>query len=120
VTGDDLCSSGRIFSGGANLGDTSEYGLVSALARRCHQGCICPTFADNSRRVNSIIARREHFGGVIYHVLKGCHPCDAESYALEPALKERGLKLLRLETDYTAEDSRNLLTRLEAFRSALL
>jgi benzoyl-CoA reductase/2-hydroxyglutaryl-CoA dehydratase subunit BcrC/BadD/HgdB len=119
VAGDDLCSSGRIFPGNVSLSDTSEFGMLSALAERYHHGCLCPTFADNDRRVNSIIAGAADYRGVIYQVLKGCHPCDIESCSLEGALKANGLKYLRLETDYTAEDSRNLLTRLEAFKQTL-
>jgi benzoyl-CoA reductase/2-hydroxyglutaryl-CoA dehydratase subunit BcrC/BadD/HgdB len=52
-------------------------------------------------------------------VLKGCHPYDMESCLLEDPITRRGLKFLRLETDYTAEDGRNLLTRIEAFRQTL-
>ena len=56
---------------------------------------------------------------MIFHVLKGCHPYDMESCLLEAPIKAKGLKFLRLETDYTAEDSRNLLTRIEAFQQTL-
>jgi benzoyl-CoA reductase/2-hydroxyglutaryl-CoA dehydratase subunit BcrC/BadD/HgdB len=126
---DDLCSSGRIFPGNVGLSDESVEGMTAALAERYHHGCLCPTFADNDRRVNNILAlsgsggqavsAQRNYRGVIYHVLKGCHPCDIESYSLEGALKARGFRFLRLETDYTAEDSRNLLTRLEAFKQTL-
>jgi benzoyl-CoA reductase/2-hydroxyglutaryl-CoA dehydratase subunit BcrC/BadD/HgdB len=100
-------------------GDSSEYGLVSSLAERYHEGCICPTFANNDRRVNNILANAKEYEGVLFHVLKGCHPYDLESYSIEEKLKQQGLKFLRLETDYTAEDSRSLLVRLEAFRQTL-
>ncbi|MDR1728046.1 MAG: 2-hydroxyacyl-CoA dehydratase family protein [Acidobacteriota bacterium] len=119
VTGDDLCSSGRIFPGGVSADAASEHELVAALAQRYHQGCLCPVFADNDRRVHNILAVAGNFSGVLFHVLKGCHPYDLESHSLENALKRQGLKFIRLETDYTAEDSRNLLTRLEAFRQTL-
>ena len=119
VTGDDLCSSGRIFPGGIKDAGASEYEMVAALAGRYHEGCICPTFADNDRRINSIIGNAENFEGVVFHVLKGCHPYDMESLLLEEPIMRRGLKFLRLETDNTAEDSRNLLTRIEAFRQTL-
>ena len=119
VTGDDLCSSGRIFPGGIKADGSSEYELVEALAGRYHEGCVCPTFADNDRRVNSITGNAGNFKGVVFHVLKGCHPFDIESCLLEEPITRRGLKFLRLETDYTAEDSRNLLTRIEAFAHTL-
>ena len=121
VVGDDLCSSERLFPGGVKYKDNSEFGVMSALAQRYHQGCLCPTFADNDRRVNNILGAvgADAFDGVVFHVLKGCHPYDLESFSLEPVLKERGLKFIRLETDYSAEDNQNLLTRLEAFRHNL-
>jgi benzoyl-CoA reductase/2-hydroxyglutaryl-CoA dehydratase subunit BcrC/BadD/HgdB len=121
VVMDDLCSSERLFPGAVFYDDLSEHGLLKALAQRYHQGCLCPTFADNDRRVNNIIApaHKKLYEGVVFHVLKGCHPFDLESLSLEAKLKEEGLKFLKLETDFTAEDSQPLLTRLEAFRSSL-
>jgi benzoyl-CoA reductase/2-hydroxyglutaryl-CoA dehydratase subunit BcrC/BadD/HgdB len=59
------------------------------------------------------------FKGVVFHVLKGCHPYDLESFGLEMPLKEAGLRFLRVETDYTSEDVQNILTRLEAFSRTL-
>jgi benzoyl-CoA reductase/2-hydroxyglutaryl-CoA dehydratase subunit BcrC/BadD/HgdB len=118
---DDLCSSARIFPGAVFYDDPSEHGLLKALAQRYHQGCLCPTFADNDRRVNAITspANRGFYRGVVFHVLKGCHPFDLESVTLEGPVKAAGLKFIKLESDYTAEDSQTLLTRLEAFRSSL-
>ena len=118
---DDLCSSERLFPGAVFCDDPSEHGMLKAMAQRYHQGCLCPTFADNDRRVNNIIspANKGLFGGVVFQVLKGCHPFDLESLSLEQRLKGEGLKYIKLETDYTAEDSQNLLTRLEAYRSTL-
>jgi benzoyl-CoA reductase/2-hydroxyglutaryl-CoA dehydratase subunit BcrC/BadD/HgdB len=117
VYGDDLCTVERIWPGAVCFEDTSYHGMLRALAERYHRGCICPTFADNDRRINSILNTVEQHtvGGVIYHILKGCHPFDMESFGLEERLKARGYKFLKLETDYVAEDSQNLLTRLEAF-----
>jgi benzoyl-CoA reductase/2-hydroxyglutaryl-CoA dehydratase subunit BcrC/BadD/HgdB len=118
---DDLCSSERVFPGAVFCDDRSEHGLMKALAQRYHQGCLCPTFADNDRRVNNICAtaHKRLYSGVVFHVLKGCHPFDLESVSLEGKIKGEGLKFIKIETDYTAEDSQTLLTRLEAFRSSL-
>jgi benzoyl-CoA reductase/2-hydroxyglutaryl-CoA dehydratase subunit BcrC/BadD/HgdB len=121
VTADDLCSSERIFPGGACYDDTSEYGLMKALADRYHKACICPTYADNDHRIKGILNILKKYGmsGVIYHVLKGCHPYDIESLTMEKKLKDRGYKFIKIETDYVEEDSQNLLTRLEAFKNTL-
>ncbi|MDR0548188.1 MAG: 2-hydroxyacyl-CoA dehydratase family protein [Deltaproteobacteria bacterium] len=122
VVMDDLCSSERIFPGAVFCDDLSEHGLLKALAQRYHQGCLCPTFSDNDRRINNIIApaHKDLYQGVVFHVLKGCHPFDLESLTLESRLKDLGFKFIKLETDYTSEDSQTLLTRLEAYRSSLV
>jgi benzoyl-CoA reductase/2-hydroxyglutaryl-CoA dehydratase subunit BcrC/BadD/HgdB len=119
---DDLCSSGRLLPGSIPYEDNNETAILKALAQRYHQGCLCPSFEDNDRRINSILApvNRKLFSGVIYHVLKGCHPFDLESLTLENRLKAENLKYLRLETDFTPEDSQNIMTRLEAFKSSFL
>jgi len=121
VVGDDLCSSERIFPLNVAVGDPSREGLLRALAESYHQGCLCPTFGDNERRINNIWEARQGagFGGVVFHVLKGCHPYDLESLSIEEPLKNEGLRFLRVETDYSFEDSQNMLTRLEAFGRTL-
>ncbi|MCB2225875.1 MAG: 2-hydroxyacyl-CoA dehydratase family protein [Desulfarculaceae bacterium] len=121
VCADDLCTSERVLPGAVCYDDPSEHGLLRALSERYHRGCICPTFADNERRVNSILntCRQNDIQGVVYHVLKGCHPCDIESVTMGETLKQHGYKFLRIETDFAKEDSQNLLTRLEAFGEIL-
>ncbi|MDR3165931.1 MAG: 2-hydroxyacyl-CoA dehydratase family protein [Synergistaceae bacterium] len=121
VVADDLCSSERIIPGAAAFEDTSEFGLMSALAERYHRACLCPTFIDNDRRVNNILGQRAetNFSGVVFHVLKGCHPYDIEGMGLERTIKDRGLRFIRIETDYMPEDERNLSSRLEAYRCTL-
>ena len=117
IHADDLCTSERIWPGAVRFEDASRHGLMRALAERYHRGCICPTFADNERRINSILHTLRHHSirSVIHHVLKGCHPFDIESFGLENRLKQEGYPFLKIETDYVLEDSQNILTRLEAF-----
>ncbi len=114
---DDLCSCRRLLPESMSFSDRSKDGILAALAERHHMGCTCPTFADNSRRLHAITNPADigTYRGVVFHVLKGCHPYDLESLVLETALKDKGLKFIRIETDYTPEDSRTILTRLEAF-----
>ena len=121
IAADDICSLERTFPGAVTFEDKSEYGLLRALAERNHKACICPTFADNQRRINGIlnILEKEKIKGIIFHVLKGCHPYDMESGMLEIQLKEKGYRFLKIETDYVKEDEQNIVTRLEAFRRTL-
>ncbi|MDR2405351.1 MAG: 2-hydroxyacyl-CoA dehydratase family protein [Deltaproteobacteria bacterium] len=121
VLGDDLCSSERLLPRHVEVSDRSERGLLRSLSETYHQGCLCPVFADNVHR--AAIMREAVMGadvrGVVFHLLKGCHPYDLDSFLLEDAVHDWGLKFLKIETDYSLEDSQNLLTRLEAFRATL-
>jgi len=121
VAADDLCSSERLFPAHVAMDDPSEAGFFRALAESYHQGCLCPTFGDNERRINNIfgVPPSADIKGVVFHALKGCHLYDLESLALEGSLKAAGLRFLKVETDYAVEDSRNLQTRLEALRQTL-
>lgn len=122
LVADDLCSMERIFPGGIFTNDNSEFGLLQALAQRYHQGCLCPTFAENDRRMANIInpERQKQIKGLIFHVLKGCHSFDISSLTCEQCMKSTPVKYIKIETDYTAEDSQTILTRLEAFHSTLV
>lgn len=125
VAGDDLCTMERVFPGAVTWEDRSEFALLRALSQRHHTACSCPTFADNGRRINALVSAliralaQSGARGVICHVLKGCHPFDMESGILERAVREKGFRFLRIETDYVKEDEQNLVTRLEAFSRTL-
>ena len=121
VAADELCTSERILVGAPVYDDPSEQGILTALAERYHLACSCPTFADNDRRVRNILAtmRRHDIRGVIYHVLKGCHPYDIESFQFEKTIKGNGFRFVKIETDYAREDRQSILTRFEAFRETL-
>jgi benzoyl-CoA reductase/2-hydroxyglutaryl-CoA dehydratase subunit BcrC/BadD/HgdB len=119
---DDLCSSQRLLPGPAPFEDGSAPALLKTLAQRYREGCLCPTFANNDRRINSILNpnRKKYFKGVVFNVLKGCHPYDLESLSLEREIKSAGLRFLKIESDITGEDGQNLLVRLEAFRESII
>ena len=121
VVADDICSMERGLPGVAAFEDRSEYALLRAIAERHHKACICPTFADNRRRIHAIfnVLEKEKINAVIFHVLKGCHPYDMEAGLLEDKLKKRGIRCIKIETDYVREDEQNILTRLEAFTRTL-
>ena len=121
VVADDICSMERVFPGPACYEDRSLYALMRALSYRYHRACICPTFAGNDRRLNGMVnvLKTGTMKGIIFHVLKGCHPYDMESVIMENKLKALGYRFLKIETDYVKEDEQNIVTRLEAFRQTL-
>lgn len=121
VTGDDICTLERAFPGVTAFRDPSEYSLLHALADRHHKACSCPTFADNQRRLDRLTTQvRDHgMKGVIFHVLKGCHPFDMEAGLVEQHLAREGIRMLKIETDYVNSDEQNIITRLEAFARSM-
>ncbi len=121
VAADELCTSERILAGVPLSEDHSEFAMLRALAEQTHLGCSCPTYADNKRRLDNIMAtmRDRNISGLVLHILKGCHPYDICSFRMEYALRENGFHFLRIETDQSREDSKSLLLRLEAFSAVI-
>ncbi|MDR0621152.1 MAG: 2-hydroxyacyl-CoA dehydratase family protein [Deltaproteobacteria bacterium] len=121
VLGEDMCSGERLLFRHVAIKDTSEVGLLRALAETTHDGCLCPVFVENRRRLGPIMEAvgEAPIKGVAFHLLKGCHPYEMDSLTLEAELLDNGVRFVRLETDYTPEDRGNLMTRLEAFKSTL-
>ena len=121
VAADELCTSERILAGVPLSEDNSEFALLRALAEQSHLGCSCPTYTDNKRRLNNIMAimRDRNISGLVLHILKGCHPYDICSFQMEQTLRENGFHFLRIETDQSREDSKSLLLRLEAFSAVI-
>jgi benzoyl-CoA reductase/2-hydroxyglutaryl-CoA dehydratase subunit BcrC/BadD/HgdB len=83
--------------------------------------CSCPTFSSTTERRDRVLQLAEDYRveGVIYHVLKGCHPFDIEMKTIESALQDRGIPMLKVETDYAPQDIEQLRTRIEAFTETL-
>ncbi|MDY6843693.1 MAG: 2-hydroxyacyl-CoA dehydratase family protein, partial [Thermodesulfobacteriota bacterium] len=120
ILADELCTSERLIAS-VVYDEPSEYSLLKALAERYHLPCNCPTYINNEYRLKNILntMRANNIKGIIYHLLKGCHPYDIESFYFEKVIKESGLHFLKIETDYSREDRQNILARLEAFRETL-
>lgn len=122
IAADDLCSSERLFRS-VVYKDASEYGLISAVADRYLLPCKCPVFSDTEQKVRNMLATMQNYNydikGVIFHVLKGCQLFDIESYRVEKLIKENGFYFLKIETDYSTEDTGNIMARLESFKAML-
>ncbi|MFW5730363.1 MAG: double-cubane-cluster-containing anaerobic reductase [Desulfonatronovibrionaceae bacterium] len=77
----------------------------------------CATFTPNRERLDNILAmaRDKKVDGVIHYGLLFCQPYGIESLKVENVLKEAGIPMLSIETDYSMEDVEQLKTRVEAF-----
>jgi benzoyl-CoA reductase/2-hydroxyglutaryl-CoA dehydratase subunit BcrC/BadD/HgdB len=116
---DELCTGSRWF-----WNDVEEPTL-EGLARRYLRKIPCATLPDVRREGN---ARREHIkalidqyrvSGVIYYTLRFC---DAYSFKVEDDrkwLKQMGIPLLHINSDYSSINLGQIRTRLEAFMELL-
>ncbi len=116
VVCEEMCTGTRYFE---NLVDESKSTVeeqIKALAER-YMNINCACFTPNTGRIEDIIrmAKEYKVDGVIDVNLKFCSLYDTEGFVVEKALKEAGIPVLGIETDYTDSDAQQLRTRIGAF-----
>lgn len=116
VVCEETCTGTRYFE---NLVDETKTTLdeqYAAIAER-YMGVNCACFTPNTGRVDDILrlAKEYNVDGVIDVNLKFCCLYDTEGYTVEKALKDAGIPVLGIETDYTDADAEQLRTRIQAF-----
>lgn len=116
VVVEEMCTGTRYFE---NLVDETKTALddqISALADR-YMSINCACFTPNTGRIDDILrlAREYRVDGIIDVNLKFCSLYDIEGYKVEKAIKESGIPILGIETDYTDQDAEQLRTRVGAF-----
>ncbi|MCK4307711.1 2-hydroxyacyl-CoA dehydratase [candidate division WOR-3 bacterium] len=91
-------------------------GQLKAIADR-YLNIKCSCFTPNDDRIDQIIkfARDYRADGVIYYTLQFCLTYNVEYEKVKRALNKEGIPLLRIETDYSEEDTGQLKTRIEGF-----
>jgi benzoyl-CoA reductase/2-hydroxyglutaryl-CoA dehydratase subunit BcrC/BadD/HgdB len=121
LVADEFCTSGRFLSDMVSVDEGTLSDMLHAIADRYMLPCSCPTFTNTTERRDRILQLVEDYQveGVIYHVLKGCHPFDIEMKAIETMLQDKGIPMLKVETDYAPQDTEQLRTRIEAFTETL-
>lgn len=123
VVGEDTCSGARYFTDPviSTHQFQSTLKIVTAIADR-YLNIPCPCFTPGYCAVTQITEMAEDCKpeGIIYYVLQFCHGFNIEFYKLEKRLKKLDIPVLKIQTDYTKEDSGQLSTRIEAFLERLL
>lgn len=116
VVCEEMCTGTRYFEKLVDEGETTIPGQIDALANR-YMGINCACFTPNDGRIEDIIrlAKEYKVDGIIDVNLKFCGLYDTEGYKVERALKEAGISVLGLETDYTDNDAQQMRTRIGAF-----
>jgi benzoyl-CoA reductase/2-hydroxyglutaryl-CoA dehydratase subunit BcrC/BadD/HgdB len=116
IVGEESCIGER----GTQTLVTPEGDTVDALIDRLVDRYLtvdCAVFTPNPTRSEHAlrIAREAKADGVIHYGLEFCTPYQMEAPGLERRLEESGVPVLRVDTDYSAEDAGQLRTRVEAF-----
>jgi benzoyl-CoA reductase/2-hydroxyglutaryl-CoA dehydratase subunit BcrC/BadD/HgdB len=77
----------------------------------------CALFTPNPSRLEHIrkMVRDYRADGVLHYCIQFCSPYQIESGPVEQALEQDGIPVLRVDTDYSQEDTEQIRTRVEAF-----
>jgi len=113
---EESCTGTRAFW---DLVDENKEPLKALAERYLKIPCAC--MSPNDRRIGQIIelVRDFNVGGVVYYTLQFCHGYNIEKYRVAEALKKSGIPLLSIETDYSAADTEQIKTRVDAFLEML-
>lgn len=116
VVCEEMCTGTRYFERQVDESKTTVEEQIGALAER-YMGINCACFTPNTGRVDDIIrlAKEYKVDGIIDVNLKFCNLYDVEGYQVERAIREAGIPVLGIETDYTDSDAQQLRTRVSAF-----
>lgn len=116
VVCEEMCTGTRYFEHQVDESGKTLDEQIQALAKR-YMNINCACFTPNSGRIDDILrlAKEYKVDGIIDVNLKFCNLYDTEGYFVERAMKEEGIPVLGIETDYTDSDAQQLRTRVSAF-----
>ncbi len=117
IVHDELCTGFRLMSDPVMLDGITKKGIIRALAERYFFPCTCPCFSPNDERLRRLKDSIRVFGveGVVFHTLRGCHLNNLEATKIEVSLREAGIPMVKLESEYDEGDVEQVRTRVEAF-----
>lgn len=98
------------------LVDEKADNIVRAIAER-YLSIGCAVMAQDDIRMNNLreLVKEFNVDGVINVTLHACTTYDVESKLVADLMKELNVPYLSIETDYTAGDEGQVLTRIQAF-----
>lgn len=99
--------------------DESKDPMLALAERYIKIPCSC--MSPNDRRIDNILelAREFKIDGVVYYTLQFCHGYNIEKYKIHQALKNAGIPMLAIETDYGDSDVEQIGLRVDAFMEML-
>jgi benzoyl-CoA reductase/2-hydroxyglutaryl-CoA dehydratase subunit BcrC/BadD/HgdB len=116
VVCEESCTGTRLFSDLVKNTPNNLDDQLQAIADR-YLNIHCACFTPNDERPDDVVrlAREYHADGVVHYNLQFCHTYANEAVKMQSRLEEANIPLLRVETDYSDEDTGQLKTRVEAF-----
>jgi benzoyl-CoA reductase/2-hydroxyglutaryl-CoA dehydratase subunit BcrC/BadD/HgdB len=117
IVTDELCTGFRLMADPVIMDGMSKKELYEALAERYFFPCTCPCFSPNDERLRRMKESIKVYGieGVVFHTLRGCHLNNLEATKIELAMREMGIPMVKLESEYDEGDIEQVRTRVEAF-----
>lgn len=116
IVAEEVCIGHRYFRDMVDdVGAEAEEKLEAIADRYMKLDCAC--FTPNKERLSHILNLVKDYSvdGVIHYSLQFCDPFTIEYGSVERTLKDAGIPVLKIDTDYSMEDVGQLSTRVEAF-----
>lgn len=112
IVAEESCTGTRSFW---DLVDENKEPMTALAERYIKIPCSC--MSPNDRRIDNILelAREFRVDGVIHYTLQFCHGYNIEKQKVQKALKEAGIPMLSIETDYSDSDLEQIGLRVDAF-----
>ncbi len=116
VVVDESCTGIRYYRNLVDDSATDLEGMMTAIADR-YFDIDCSCFSPNTERLDNIASLVDEYNvqGVVQNILQYCLAYNVEAKAVEKMLKEKDTPSITIVTDYSEEDTGQILTRLEAF-----
>jgi benzoyl-CoA reductase/2-hydroxyglutaryl-CoA dehydratase subunit BcrC/BadD/HgdB len=120
VVGEEMCTGSRYYEKLVDEDATTLDEMLDDLAAK-YMDINCACFTPNDARLDDVVrmARDLRADGVIDYSLQFCGCYQIESTSVQKTVRDAGLPVLGIETDYSAEDVGQLSTRVEAFLEML-
>jgi len=117
VVVDDSCAGTQYFYNTIETTDWSMRSMINAISDKYLMPTICPIYTHNDDRVDRVLELYEQHkaDGLIYHILRLCQLIDLEFNKVNYAMKKNNIPMLKIETEYSDEDTGQIKTRVEAF-----
>jgi benzoyl-CoA reductase/2-hydroxyglutaryl-CoA dehydratase subunit BcrC/BadD/HgdB len=117
---DESCTGLRYYRDLVDETQTDLDGMMKAVPDRYYK-IDCSCFSPNTERRENIVnlAKDYKVQGVVQNILQYCHTYNVEAKVIENTLSEMKIPSIKIETDYSQEDTGQIQTRLEAFREIL-